>query len=333
MRQPSDPARHPWALRRRATAGAIALALALTAAGLPGARGGDKKDDKKPEPRPEPKVGYALNQIMGFGVQLADKDGVRQPITFDPQFGTSLTFVKIDGKMYLFGVKEDAKLPPGLHGGRWDPMKAALGKGSDGKERLGHKSTWVAGDHVRITQTVEIVPSDKGVLDAVLITYAIENKDEKPRKVAVRALVDTLIVDNDGHPFVVPGQAQLITTSADFKGKDVPAVIQALQRPDLKDPGLIASFSLKVGRGIEPPDRVSLTGLSNDPEDILSWEVPVSSIKDANKGKGDAAVILYWDSRELKGGGRRTVGYAYGGGVLSAAAGKQKEKQAKDKAP
>jgi hypothetical protein len=312
MQRTSPLAHH---LRRLfAVAALLGLALLL----VHGASAGDDKKDKGKKPAGgQQKIFYDFGPSMQFGLVLLDADGDKQKITFDPRGGTNVTFVSVDGKTYLFGAKEGDKLPPGIRGGRFDPMKAALDKGPDGKERRGHKTTWVIAEHIRVTQTVEIVPSARGALDTVLVTYAVENKGEKPHRVAVRCMVDTLIGDNDGHPFLVPGKKKLITTSADFKDKDVPAVIQALQNPDLKDPGLVASFSLRVGGGIDPPDRVSLTGFPSDSEDFLSWEIPVSSIREAGKGQGDAIAVMYWKARELKGGARRVAGYAFGGGVVS----------------
>src|SRR5262249_38496496 len=177
-----------------------------------------------------------------------------------------------------------------------------------GKPRRGQKATWVH-NNVHVTQTVEIVKSKKGALDSVLITYEIHNKDEEAHTVGIRAMVDTLIVNNDGHPFAVPGRNEPITTSADFRGKKVPDHIKALQRADLDDPGLVAIFSLKVGGKIEAPDRVSLTHWSGDA--IPNYDFPVEDIGD------DAAVAIYWSPRELAAGARRTVGFAYGMGIVA----------------
>ncbi|MCI0459210.1 MAG: hypothetical protein L0Z62_19820 [Gemmataceae bacterium] len=314
--QRTFPPGHASRTLKRLMAVSALLGLALLL--VNGASAGDDKKDKgkKPAAGGQQKIFYDFGPSMRFGLILVDPDGDKQKITYDPKGFTNFTFVSVDGKTYIFGAKEGDKLPPGIRGGRFDPMKAALGKGPDGQERRGHQSTWIAAEHIRITQTVEIVPSERGALDTVLVTYTVENKDEKPHKVAIRAMVDTFIGDNDGHPFMVPGKPKLITISADFKGKDVPPIVKALQNPDLKDPGLIATFSLRVGGGIDPPDRVSLTGFPTDNEDLLSWEIPIASIREAGKD-GDAIAVMYWTARDLKGGARRAVGYAFGGGVVS----------------
>lgn len=135
----------------------------------------------------------------------------------------------------------------------------------------------------------------------------MREQGQAPHKVGLRTPVDTFIVDNDGHPFAIPGRQELITMHADFKGKEVPRVVEAWQRNDPKNPGLIAPFTLDVGRGIEPPDRFSITRWTKD---INRWEIPVQDIGD------DAAVVLYWNPRELAPGARRRVGVAYGLGVV-----------------
>ncbi len=99
-------------------------------------------DKKKEPPANKRKVMYQFNPSMQFDLFLVDAAGKRHKLTYASEEGRSnnLVFFKIDGKIFAFGVKEDAKLPPGLHGGKWETKKEALGKGPDGKERLGHKS-------------------------------------------------------------------------------------------------------------------------------------------------------------------------------------------------
>src|SRR5206468_46787 len=140
MRTFTDRAR----LRRTLTASAVLAGLLLT--GNLGGAAGDKKEDGEKKQDGGVKIIAEFNKTMGFGLQLIDDMGDRQKITFDTQGRSNLTFVMIDDKKYVFGATEDEKLPPGLEGGKWDPMKAALGKG-----RKGFKSVWVADDKIRIT--------------------------------------------------------------------------------------------------------------------------------------------------------------------------------------
>src|SRR5262249_42511819 len=132
----------------------------------------------------------------------------------------------------------------------------------------------------------------------------IENKGTASREVGLRLLFDTKMGDNDGHPFALPGTDERITTMADWKGQDVPAQILALEKPNPKDPGLTAIFSLKVGGELEQADRVTTTRWPELKE--LGWEVPVRPI--AN----DAATVLYWNPRALAAGSRREIAFAVG---------------------
>jgi hypothetical protein len=161
---------------------------------------------------------------------------------------------------------------------------------------------------IAITQTIEVVPSSTGQLDTCLISYSIANQDKQPHTVGLRVMVDTLIDDNDGHAFASP-DAKLITTSADLRAGDVPGHVKALQRADLGNPGLVATFTLKVGGKIEPPDRFVMTTW---PGQKCGWNVPVRPIG------GDAAVAIYWNPRLLNAEQVREAGYAYGLGVVSA---------------
>jgi len=114
------------------------------------------------------------------------------------------------------------------------------------RPRVGSRSVWVR-DNVSVTQVVELTTNTNKRGEACLIGYLLENTGDKPRSVGLRSLIDTFIIDQDGHPFAVPGKKELITTQADFRGQDVPDVVQALQHGDLVKPGVIAPFSLKIG--------------------------------------------------------------------------------------
>jgi hypothetical protein len=250
----------------------------------------------------KPKIVVAYTPFMQFGLMVID-GAERKQITCFPDGRTNTTVLRIDGKDVVFG-HADGKL-----GNEPDVKKGQLGKDAKGKNRLGSKSTWVY-NKIHVTQIVEIVPSKKGALDAVLVTYEIENKDDEAHTVGIRTVIDTLIVKNDGNPFAVPGKNEAITTSADFRGKQVPAYAKALERGDLDNPGFVAHFTFKVGGKVEAPDRVSFTHWPG--QNSGNYDVAVDDID------GDAAVAMYWSPRELPNGGRRTVAFAYGHSIVGA---------------
>jgi hypothetical protein len=261
------------------------VALLLAGGASPG---GDKTDPKKIRIR----AGFTDTRQVGF--MLLDSEGKAHRITNDPLGGTNVVAIRIDNKNYAFGFEG------GVFVGK--PQKLD-------NERVGEKVTWKV-DKIEVTQSVETVLSKTGQLDACLVTYAVVNQDDKPHTVGVRVGLDTLIESNDGNSFRLPDSDKIIQTQADFKGDKVPAVVLALENADLKKPGLVATLTLKVGGALPPPDRVSLTHFP-DRDSAFGWELAMKDIG------GDAYVGIYWNPVEFKPGASRTVGYAYGGGVVT----------------
>jgi hypothetical protein len=198
---------------------------------------------------------------------------------------------------------------------RLEKINAPLPRKPGGKVRDGVMSVYVH-NNVRITQTVEVVPTRPGPrapggkrrLDAVLVRYLFENKDTRPHKVGVRVNMDTFWVDNDGCLFAAPNHPGKILDGVELKGKKVPEYLQVLQRPDLKNPGEVAHFTFALGSRLEPPDRVFLTRLGMFAD---AWNMR------ATPAMGDSAMGMYWDPKELAAGAKREAAYAYGQGIAS----------------
>src|SRR5262249_16994687 len=146
-------------------------------------------------------------------------------------------------------------------------------------------------------QPVTVGTTTRRQLDSVLVRWIIQNVGRTPRSAGLRMQLDTLIGDNDGVPFTVPGRSGLVSSSADFRtASAVPGFIPALERPSPRSPGRIAHLTLKPGNGIEPPSRVSLTlwpGASTFGS-LTTWDVPI-----LHMGK-DSAVAMYWPEKSLK---------------------------------
>src|SRR5262249_31431696 len=155
-----------------------------------------------------------------------------------------------------------------------------------------------------VTQEVQIVPgAQSGVLDTCLVQYTVANKGKKPHKVGLRVMFDTFIGGNDGVPFVIPGQKDLVTTPRTFTEKEVPDYLQALHHPDLKTPGTLAHRGLK---GIEAPkiesEPISKVVLTHWKSEGTRWEpTPDEPITDAGQLQPkkdetikDSCVFLYW---------------------------------------
>src|SRR5262249_49889341 len=239
---------------------------------------------------PTQRLMYQYGRNQRFGI-TALKDTFGQPlnkrITYSHDGATSNTRIRVNAQ-------------DGEHGepsGRWLVRAAPIPNDPIRQSHNGTASVLMVGT-VRISQFVEIVPSKQPVqvtpgvsrrlLDTVLVRYLIENLDRRAHTVGLRVQVDTLIGNNDGVPFTVPGFAGLVNTMADFRTpQEVPEFIQALEFPNLQNPGTVALMTLKPGGGLEPPGRVSLTHWA--PE--APWEVGVRHMGT------DSAVIIYWNPK------------------------------------
>jgi hypothetical protein len=255
---------------------------------------------------------------MRFGVwkiiNPGDEKSDTKALTFDAQGRTNSTMVKIDGEVMEFGdqlrgwwTSTPKNIPPDHDHGKYGGSIATWG--------------WPPGaSKVRITQEVEKIPGDpfieggklKRAIDTCLVKYTIENTDkDKDHTVALRVLWDTKIGVNDGVPFTVAGKSELVDESGDFRNPDsIPDFIQALEHPSLENPGVVVRLKLR-NPGLETPERLSLTlwpAAGKDIKVIHEWEVPVASFKDLR----DSAVVMYWNDRLLKAGGKRVLGFTYG---------------------
>jgi hypothetical protein len=269
----------------------------------------------KAVPRPpvdtKPRIVYKYGREMRFGVSVAGVAGGGKKLTFSDDGGTNNTVVRVDGTPTGFGSPA----------GRWVNKGSNLPNDVKREAWSGSKCEWAVGK-VHFTQILELVPSkqpvkvggvSKRLLETCLVRYIIENKDKQEHQAGVRVQIDTLIGTNDGVPFTVPGLPGLVNTFKDFTDQSVPDFIQALEKPDLLNPGTVAHMTFKVGGGLEAPRRVSLT---HWPGSNAPWDVPV-----VHMGT-DSAVIMYWDEKPLKPKERREVGFAYGlGGVAVEAKG------------
>ncbi len=275
--------------------------------------------DVDPRPRLEVRFDYgardndAVHDMMTFGLLKLDPDhgkGADLPrLTYGKRGHTNSALVKVGTRELAFGLKGIGRYTvaprdiPGGHGGKFCTFEFNR-------------------EHIAVAQDVRIVPGEpvqvspgeyKRLLDTCLVKYRLTNHDSKTHDVGFRFLLDTYIATEDGVPFLLPGEKELISTQKDFKfQQEVPDFLQVLQRPNLKDPGLIMQLGLRVSDKLEVPSRVSLTRPpGREIKDKERWEIPMLPMQ------GDSAVVMYWPPEKLAPGKSRDVGFTYGLGSVA----------------
>jgi len=266
-----------------------------------------------------PKDRKSIGQSMRFG--LVKIDDVNDPntfkkLTFDSRGTTNSTLFKIDGIPRFFGFRD----------GMWESKPRIIPADRPGGFPRGMTGAWMFLGKIQATQTVTTIPGEpvevapgvyKRFLDTCLVRYQIENTDRMSHRVGVRFLLDTMIGDNDGPSFIVPGRPDLVTTKLDVAPPErVPDFVRALEVANVSKPGTVAQINFRLSDAIEPPSRVSLTHWHKEP---LEYNIPITNIEKVKDGEPyrDSAVVMYWDEKDMKPGARRTLGFTVGLGGQS----------------
>ena len=244
---------------------------------------------------PTPRIRYSA---AGLGAQIRTEQNQQLHLSHFP-------LLNIDGRV----------MQPGQFGGRFEKNNAILPKTAGGKTRQGFTSVFVI-DDLRITMTAELAAikpvgrEQKRELGTVLLRYLVENTGKAPRKFGLKAYMDVFVVNNDGALFAAPTMPGKILDGVELKDKTLPDFVQCLERPDLKNPGYVAHLTLNLGSSLERAGRVVLS--SHGAGGFNMWDMPVV------QSMGDSALAVFFDPKEIKPGGKREFGYAYGKGVAIA---------------
>jgi hypothetical protein len=264
---------------------------------------------------PEPRLDLVFEKDAGFKLKrfgIKTKPEGKELIAGDG--GSNSTMLRID--------KEETQL--GLDAKEWVEDQSDLGNAPWGQKFIGRKSVWLVKGKIQVTQVVELVPNEiaqlegdapRRALDCCRIRYLLENKDDAAHTVELRMLLNVRAGDTRGPSFVVagkPGLTAVLAAGVDGKG-EVPDSVQALEKPDVRAPGVVLQIAPKLG-GAEPPQRLLLTQFDEnllDQFNISPTEVLSS-----------AAVVLYWKEQNLEAKATREVGFVCGvGHVLGDASG------------
>ncbi|HEV3203397.1 MAG TPA: hypothetical protein VGY77_03390 [Gemmataceae bacterium] len=275
---------------------------------------------------PDPRIGVKFNETMRFGIlMLNEKDPARpdqfKKLTAREDGGTNNTCIRLDGRETLFGIRP----------GEWvqNNYFEVLKQVPVGKNRRGWMSYWkYPNDKVLVRQTVEIVPNEQTLLlDTCLVHYLIENQDTIPHKVGIRVMLDTYIGANDGVPFIIPGQQGLLETKRIFDQKNIPDYIEALEYPNLTNPGTIAHLGLKLqgikirrtDPDVEPLEKLVVCRWPGNSEKRWSWDY--KAMNEPPDEKKDSCVVLYWEEQDMEPMARRALAFTYGVGRISSSSG------------
>jgi hypothetical protein len=259
---------------------------------------------------PDPRLTLRYNADMKFGLEMSRERDPRNPdkfkkLTYEEAGNSNNTIIKIDGFEYYFGETTPSN--------RWV-------RGEKNKEiKNGMLSTMeFSRERVRVTQHVQIVPGQSGLLDTCLVHYTIRNQDTGKHRVGIRVMLDTYIGANDGVPFTIPGRKGFMNTKADFDTKQIPDYVEVIEKPeDPKDLGTVARLGLRHLRlprvQLEDMERLLICRW---PGNRARWEIDEPQSMDADQENKDSCVLMYWPYLSMNPKDRRDVGFTYGLGTL-----------------
>jgi hypothetical protein len=260
----------------------------------------NKLRDKKPRLgvsfNPRERCGLVMLGVKDPRPGFKDKD---KKLTAEEDGSTCNTIVKISDSEYQFGKTTPSN--------RWVPNHT---RRPLPEPRIGWTSEMdFKSEKIRVTQYVEVVPSQTRLLDTCLAFYTIKDYNTTPQKVGLRVMLDTFIGANDGVPFTVPGRKGFVKTKADFTGSAIPDYIEAIENPDNpKNLGTTARIGVKgirlPGVELEDPETLRICRYPGNPD--IGWDWETQDIDN------DSCVAIYWPYVKMEPGAVRHMAYTYG---------------------
>jgi hypothetical protein len=131
-------------------------------------------------------------------------------------------------------------------------------------------------------------------------------------------MLDTFIGSNDGVPFTIPGRKGFLKDMKEFKTKEIPAYIEAVEKPDdPTDAGTVARLGLKdlqIG-GVTLTELGEMKICKYPGNAHQAWDVEMEPIGD------DSCVFLYWPYKKLEKDEQRDMAFTYGFGRVDISGG------------
>jgi len=316
--------------RMKLVAGLLVVGLMQTGSGLISGLAIDQDNPQDPAAAIEPydeenRVAVSFTEdSQRFGIALLRQKDPRDPkkpklLTRHQRGESNNTVVRIDGFECVFGRES-----PGA-GIKWKVVDGKVQKEIKSKGNRKVVSTMrYDKERIEITQTVQIVVGVQTRLhDTALVTYQIENRDDRGHAVALRVLLDTSIGGKNGCPSFIPPtddtpQAQLIDTKLVLEKAKIPPFIRILESDNLNDPNMtVADMGLKL-KGLEPLDKLVICRWPQEWGGAEArWEWPFAAINEPKDKPMSSCVVLYWAKQDMKPGQKRTCGFTYGLGRIS----------------
>jgi len=214
-----------------------------------------------------------------------------------PNPWSSATTIRVDGVDYW--NYDGAKLAPIIDGPR-------------NENDLSNLTIWDI-NGIKVTQRLAIVKGISGQFDTVRIEYTLENATQTVHTVGVRLMLDTMLGNNDGAPFRVPGIGAVLSEREWLAG-NIPAFWEAfdnLDAPSVKSRGTL------LGGEATLPDRLVAANwrhINDTPWDFT----PDPNIAFADD---DSAIGIYWNPTQLLPRQKRTLVTYYGLSAITGAGG------------
>ncbi|HOA41026.1 MAG TPA: cohesin domain-containing protein [Halanaerobiales bacterium] len=246
---------------------------------------------------------FAIETTGGAPFQPADDN---KPLVYGrPKPWTSYTSIWLNGDYYVFG-------------GETGRRAGATGKyGTVVQEPYVEKDSVITtgniNDILLVDQVLTIVKSSTtGLYDSVQIKYRIENISDKPQKIGLRIVLDTMLGENDGAPFRIGNDA--VTTDTIYYKEQLPQFWQAFD--SISNP-TVTSQGTFTGPGVTPPDQVKLADWGSMADGVWDFDFNPGEIF-LRKGEYeiDSAIAMYWVPEYLGPGESRSYITNYGlGGI------------------
>lgn len=206
-----------------------------------------------------------------------------KPLLFGfPNSNTSFTTIRIDGEDYDFKADDIPQFNP------------------QGTEAI---STMTIGDII-IKQIITFeVNTNTGREDTGRIRYEVINNGDTFHDIGIRIMMDTMLGNNDGAPFKIPGIGNVVK-EVEIVGYNVPQYWQAFD--NLDNPSIIASGAFYKSFN-EKPDKVQFAAWPSIYG--TKWDYEVDSGREVTR---DSAVAIYYDPKSLGPKESKTIDTYYG---------------------